>query len=375
MKLDCTRPTLYMQNSYEYIQCHQVAGTLRDGQLNNIIHEQNAGNMHVLCDQSGAGRVYHVCCVKKAAKHSERRNSEGEMAQTAISGFYPARRRAGEHGSVKRRKTGEGTRLDIPVLGEGADPASIPHTQPVEVIQDGARKTVNKALQKRHAASTTVKRRPRSKRTVKAPKQGGPSLLDLIGRGIRDTSPPPPLSSSPRKRQTTSEPPDTPTKIPALSPPPSHHTTLTLDRPPSHTSTPVKSERPLPPPSPRPVETRAAALVRLAREKMAAKSAPANTFTPPAASPKQARPSLEGRGSRMAARRRLLADPVPAAEGSRTQSKVVANLYKLSTKDLAQPTHFEGKSRVRKPPAPPTLTPRLHEFTALTVESPTKSKA
>ena len=56
------------------------------------------------------------------------------MAQSSLRQFYAVRKRPQEeHGSLKRRKLTEETRLDIPSLGEGAHPLSLPLTQPALV--------------------------------------------------------------------------------------------------------------------------------------------------------------------------------------------------------------------------------------------------
>ena len=56
------------------------------------------------------------------------------MAQSSLRQFYTIRKRPQEdHGSIKRRKLTEDTRLDIPVVGEAADPLSLPFSQPRKV--------------------------------------------------------------------------------------------------------------------------------------------------------------------------------------------------------------------------------------------------
>lgn len=56
------------------------------------------------------------------------------MAQSSLRQFYTVRKRPQEeHGSLKRRKLTEETRLDIPAVGKGVDPLSLPFTQPTLV--------------------------------------------------------------------------------------------------------------------------------------------------------------------------------------------------------------------------------------------------
>ena len=65
---------------------------------------------------------------------------------------------------------------------------------------------------------------------------------------------------------------------------------------------------------------------------------------------------------------------VPTSRG-----EMIRNLYKLSAKELAQPTEYEARtqrkgSRQARDKTPPTQkTPQLHQFKSFVVESPTKS--
>ena len=95
----------------------------------------------------------------------------------------------------------------------------------------------------------------------------------------------------------------------------------------------------------------------------------------------------------MGARRRLLTDPDPSSlrisSSTRTDSApaklaqrteepshkdIVSNLYKLSTKELVQPTKYElaAKTRSGTKVNIATKAPRLHEFGSFEVESPKK---
>ena len=56
------------------------------------------------------------------------------MAQSSLRQFYTVRKRPQEeHGSLKRRKLTEETRVDLPAVGKDADPLSLPFTQPTVV--------------------------------------------------------------------------------------------------------------------------------------------------------------------------------------------------------------------------------------------------
>lgn len=56
------------------------------------------------------------------------------MAQSSLRQFYTVRKRGyDEHGSVKRRKLTEQSRLDIPSVSKDADPLSVPINQPVKI--------------------------------------------------------------------------------------------------------------------------------------------------------------------------------------------------------------------------------------------------
>lgn len=60
--------------------------------------------------------------------------SQVNMAQSSLRQFYAVRKRPQEeHGSLKRRKLTEDSRLDIPVVTKDADPSSLPFNQPLKV--------------------------------------------------------------------------------------------------------------------------------------------------------------------------------------------------------------------------------------------------
>ena len=80
----------------------------------------------------GKGRVLniHTCCTCCL----QTRSLCEKMAQSNLRQFYTVRKRPyAEHGTLKRRKLTEDSRLDIPCLDEGADPLSLPTSEPVQV--------------------------------------------------------------------------------------------------------------------------------------------------------------------------------------------------------------------------------------------------
>ncbi len=89
------------------------------------------------------------------------------MAQTGIGEFYAVRKRSSNHGSVKRRKLSEDTRLDIPVLADGDDTSSIPLTRP-EVVSCGGVSVATKPARGRQrrkvGASSGTSRKGRTPR-------------------------------------------------------------------------------------------------------------------------------------------------------------------------------------------------------------------
>lgn len=78
-----------------------------------------------------AGKVRRGALIREEVLSA---NAKTTMAQTSLRQFYTVRKRPhAEHGSVKRRKLTTDTRLDIPVLEEGAEPLSIPISQAEKV--------------------------------------------------------------------------------------------------------------------------------------------------------------------------------------------------------------------------------------------------
>ena len=139
-------------------------------------------------------------------------------------------------------------------------------------------------------------------------------------------------------------------------------------------------------------ETRGARLLRLAREKMSAKSPDSKTAPPSVTSS----PTVE-RSKKMASRRKLLVSDGLSTTNSACQSascffsskeesreKMMNELYKMSKTELAQPTMFERGKKIKqgqkvdggkKKEAFSNKSPMLREFGAFVFESPTKSKA
>lgn len=340
------------------------------------------------------------------------------MAQTGIGGYFPVRRRASDHGSVKRRKLSESARLDIPVLSEQADPLSIPCTQPEKVIVSELKTTKksSRGRQKRGVNATTRSSTTRSRRSKSAKSNESlKTLLDIIsqsklqeanpkpsskdGDSAEEESPLPPpsvstLSPSPRKRTNNTQP-HTSSKMrivessnDLLTPVPSPFKTPQAS-PLKISPGPLKMASPKPKLSPRKtplrVETRGATLLRLAREKIV--KSPAKNLTPPT-SPNIQSMADTSRSIKMGARRRLLTDPDPhsllltpaprigASCGTREKNSIqretIGNLYKLSARELAQQTRFETNTAKQRVPAPKT--PKLEEFGTLEVISPQKSR-
>ena len=195
----------------------------------------------------------------------------------------------------------------------------------------------------------------------------------------------------------TSTPKSSPTKTAAavLSP-------AALSRSPARTTT-VPISSPVP-------ESRGARLIRMAKEKMATKSP--NSKVASSATIADGSSSMAGRTTRMAVRRKLLAAnsdlPSSATSGSSAsksaaaamffpseehdRQEMVGELFKLSKKELAQPTRYEGgkmksgsyssgdvggekKKRLeREEKESGVKTPKIREFGAFEFVSPTKSE-
>ena len=180
-----------------------------------------------------------------------------------------------------------------------------------------------------------------------------------------------------------------------------------LSRSPARTTT-VPTSSPVP-------ESRGARLIRMAKEKMATKSP--NSKVASSATIGDGSSSMAGRRTQMAARRKLLAAnsdlPSSATSGSSAsksaastkffpseehdRQEMVGELFKLSKRELAQPTRYEGgkmKSRTsgscsssgdvggekkngkeREEEESGVKTPKIREFGAFEFVSPTKSEA
>ena len=276
------------------------------------------------------------------------------MAQTTINGFFAVRKRATNHGSVKRRKLTEDSRLDIPVLEDGDDDGSIPLTQPEKVEA-----TTSKSGKGRQRRGVT-----RSRKAKGSKEQSLRVLLKntagLNGQTALDNceeSPLPGTLPSPHKCKLHFEP-NTPSKARRLedgsfTPKPSPFktpqaspmrgvTTRAKISPFRFTATKAPSPKPSPAKTPPRVESRGAALVRLAREKNSSPARPSNT------------PGVDIERVTRTARRRLLTNPSSQPPGP---SRDEIN-------KLAQPTPHEA--------ARPS-SPRLNEFEAFKILSPNKS--
>ena len=173
-----------------------------------------------------------------------------------------------------------------------------------------------------------------------------------------------------------------------------------LSRSPARTTT-VPISSPVP-------ESRGARLIRMAKEKMATKSPSSKVAS--SATIGDGSSSMAGRRTRMAARRKLLTAnsdlPSSATSGSSAskstaatkffpseehgRQEMVGELFKLSKRELAQPTRYEGgkmksktssgdieekKRREREEEESGVKTPKIREFGAFEFVSPTKSEA
>ena len=321
------------------------------------------------------------------------------MAQTTINSYCRVRKRAADHASVKRRKLTEDTRLDIPVVTEEADIFSIP---PVE---KGVKVISTKGKQKRSSRVATGTRLCASTRGRKGKQKACTSektiqtLLDIVARSqensreqtlnddqLCEEDPLPhcggaaseggasvaqQLLCSPQKHK-TQDGHSTPSKLrtvdvdgrqeerlstssPFKTPQPSpfRGTAINLDLPSTSPSVANSASKSSPMKLPLLVESRGAALLRLAKEKMGKSP---TKFATPSSSPRLDGSSCSAvyneRAKKMAARRRLLIDPdvVPAVQG-----------------------RAEGKEEAQRAAASSAKPPRLKEFQALEIESPKKS--
>lgn len=317
------------------------------------------------------------------------------MAQTAINSYCRVRKRAADHASVKRRKLTEDTRLDIPIVAEEADIFSIPPV--VEKVVPVVKLPTSRGKQKRStrvatgARSCASTRGRKGKQKARSSEKTIQTLLDIVAQAqekskeqdlavsddqLCEEDPLPRcegsalegstsdaqelLFCSPQKHKTHCGH-STPSKLGtidgrqeerlSISSPfrTSQPSPFSLD---TQSTSPNVASKSSPTKLPPLVESRGAAFVRLAKEKM--EKSPAK-FATPSCSPK-----LDGSGcttdyseraKKMAARRRLLIDPdmVPAVQG-RAKGKEEQQTSTSSTKP-----------------------PRLQEFQALEIESPKKS--
>jgi len=314
------------------------------------------------------------------------------MAQTAINSYCRVRKRATDHASVKRRKLTEDTRLDIPIVSEEADIFSIPPV--VEKVVPVVKLPTSRGKQKRSSRVATGTRSCASTRGRKGKQKARSSektiqtLLDIVAQAqekgkeqdlavsddqLCEEDPLPRCgglalegSGSDAQELKTQCGHSTPSKLGTIDrrreerlsisspfrtsqPSPIRGTAISLDTPSTSPNVVYKSSPTKLPPL---VESRGAAFVRLAKEKMG--KSPAK-FATPSCSPKLDRSGCptdySERAKKMAARRRLLIDPdmVPAVQG-RAKGKEEQQTTTSSTKP-----------------------PRLQEFQALEIESPKKS--
>ena len=204
-----------------------------------------------------------------------------------------------------------------------------------------------------------------------------------VGTRSRTTTP----KSSPAKTAAASS--------PAVSRSPTHSTTTAS----AVTSSPI-------------AESRGARLLRMAKEKMVTKS-PGSKVASPTTSDNSSSSVMAGRPTRMAARRKLLvANPDLPSTGSgssksvataskffpfskeQERQEIAGELFKLSKKELAQPTRYEsakvkkrragasgscsgggGSEKKGREEGNGARTPKLKEFGAFEFVSPTKNEA
>ena len=331
------------------------------------------------------------------------------MAQAGLRSFYPVRRRREDdaQAAVKRRKLRENSHQEISADKELLDTTITLDTSDLSNCETSAvakkpttrsRKAGERLTTAKKSQSGRGKRSNRGGSTTFKDVPNIKTLFDIVNQttSVNDKAPLTstttasdecPLSGSTSKSRLELEAAShpghnslqertTPFKLPA-TPPKAASSSVSPHLSTCTTSSPV-------------LESRGARLLRMAREKMSAAKSPVLKVAPPADSS----PSLTvKRSTRMAARRKLLTNPdLPSTSSSKSAAKffpskeqnrqeMVGELYKLSKRELAQPTRYESAKVKRGKQASSSekeesgvKTPKLREFGAFEFESPTKNE-
>ena len=353
------------------------------------------------------------------------------MAQSGLRSFFPVRRLREDdtQTTIKRRKLTENSHLEVPANEEQLDASNFSNgtTTKKPATQSKTRKAGGRGTAKKSQSGRGGKRCKKGD-TTDVPNiktlfeiinhttsaDEAPPTTSMLSDKPSDECPPPeaPLSASKsssvasqsghRSVQQATTSCLSPFKVPATPPRGSKFKTATPK------SSPMKAGALSPgsPHSSSPIaESRGARLLRMAKEKKSTTTnSPASKIASPTAGNKDSSSAvMVQRSTRMAARRKLLTNPaLPSATSSSSKSvvvnffpskeqdrqEVVGELYKLSKRELAQPTKYENTKVKRREGASSSggvkekvdrsggaKTPKLREFGVFEFVSPTKNEA
>ena len=344
------------------------------------------------------------------------------MAQAGLRSFYPVRRRREDdtQTAVKRRKLTETSHLEVSADKERLDTMITLDTSDLSNGEISAIAKKPTTRSRKAGSSLSTARKNQSGRGKRSKKGGGASkdipniktLFEIINHttGVNDEAPHTHTTTTasdklsdesplPKTSSSTSE------SRPLVVSHPGHKSSQEKTTPRSSPfkvpATPPKAaSSPVPPrsstcttSSPIP-ESRGARLLRMAQERMSAKSPVSKEASHTCNNDSSPSKSVTvERSARMAARRKLLTNPdLPSTSSSKSAAKffpskeqdrqeMVGELYKLSKRELAQPTRYESAKVKRGKKASSSekeesgvKTPKLREFGAFEFESPTKNE-